>query len=177
MGGAAHGALSQNRGRTHRQRRALREMPRRSQLRRRGGHRQPGKLRGGGEIVLKTSNHQNQLRQLHHLYRRKDDQHGNLAVGQCLTWAGGGSVVLTSIVMLMLVVGARTAIHNCDAPIHPITARRSRDHQGQQQKCEDLVETFHSGSGGKTRRHCEMVKVGMLFQQREGKIPHSAEAL
>lgn len=174
MGGLTHGTLSLDRRRTHRQCRALREMPRRSQFRRRGGHRQPRRLRGRGKIVLKTDHRLNQLRQLHHLHLRHRDRRGNLAVSNRIARAGNGSVMLIA-VMLILV---RTRTTNLTgAALRPITAHRSRDHQGQHQKCEDLPEAFHWDRGGKTRRRCEMVKVGMLFQQREGKTPHLVEAL
>ena len=56
------------------------------------------------------------------------------------------------------------------ASIRPVAAHRSRDHQGQHQKCEDLPEAFHWDRGGKTRRQCEMVNVGMLFQRFEGTL-------
>ena len=157
MGGSAHGALSLDRRRTHRQCRALREMPRRSQFRRRGGHRQPGRIRGRGEIVLKTDHRLNQLRQLHHLHLRRRDRSGNLAVGNCIARAGDRSGVLIAVVLLVIALRA-ASLHS--ATILLITAHRSRDHQGQHQKCEDLPEAFHWRSGGKTRRHRRMVKAG-----------------
>lgn len=163
MGGPTHGALSLDRRRTHGQRRALREMPSRSQLRRRGGHRQPEGLRGRGEFVLKADHRLNQLRQLHHLHRRKHDLRGNLTVGNRIARAGGGRVMLIAIMLLVMAFGA-TSLHH--ANIRPITAHRSRDHQGQHQKCEDLPEAFHWRSGGKTRRHRRMVKAGCLFRDR-----------
>ena len=160
MGGPTHGTLSLDRRRTHRQRRALREMPRRSQLRRRSGHRQPRRLRGRGKIVLKTNHRLNQLHQFHHLHLRHRDRRGNLAVGDRIARAGGGSMMFASVVVFMLVVFLGAANVRL-ASIRPVAAHRSRDHQGQHQKCEDLPKAFHWDSGGNTRRRCEMVKVGV----------------
>lgn len=140
MGGPTHGALSLDRRRTHRQRCALREMPRRAQLRRRSGHRQPGRLRGRDEFVLKTDHRLNQLRQLHHLHRRKENRRWNLAVGDRIARAGDGSLMLIAIMLLVMAFGA-TSLHH--ASIRPIATHRSRDHQGQHQEREDLPEAFH----------------------------------
>ena len=162
MGGPAHEALSLNRRRTHGQRRALREMPCRSQLRQRGGHRQPGKLHGRDEFILETSHLLNQLRQLHHLHRRKNHRRRNLAVSDGIARAGHWSVVLASIVFAMLVIAIRAAsLHR--AAIWPKAARRSRDHQGQHKQCEDLPESFHQESGVNARRQPAMVKAGVSF--------------
>lgn len=139
MGGPTHGALSLDRRRTHRQRRALREMPSRSQLRRRGGHRQPGRLRGGGELVLNADHCLNQLRQLHHLHLRHCDGRGDLAVRNRVARAGDGCGMLFSPILVMT-FGA--ACFHCTS-FRPITAHRSREHQGQYQDCEDLPEAVH----------------------------------
>ena len=57
----------------------------------------------------------------------------------------------------------------------PIATHRSRHHQGQQQQCEDLPKAFHWGSGGKTRRQREMVKVGFYSERRRLQDRHKIE--
>ena len=176
MGGPTHGTLSLDRRRTHGQRRALREMPRRSQFRRRGGHRQPRRLHGRGKFVLKTDHRLNQLR---HLHLRHRDRHGNLAVGNRIARAGDGSVMLIALMWLMLRTRAADLTRARIRPIRirPITAHRSRDHQGQQQKGEDLPEAFHWRRGGKTRRQREMVKVGLYSERCRLQSRHKMEVV
>lgn len=158
MGGPTHGALSLDRRRTHRQRRALREMPRRSQFWRCGGHQRH--WRGSRRREFIQAHHRmDDVRQFHHLQFRQHDRRGNLAVGNRIARAGNGRVVLIAVVLSMVIMAFRaTSLHLTS--ILPITAHRSWDHQGQHQKCEDLPEAFHWRSGGKTRRHRRMVKAG-----------------
>lgn len=139
MGGPTHGTLSLDRRRAHGQRRALREMPRRSQLRRRGGRTPDRRLRGTCEFFLKTNHRLNQLCQLHHLHLRHRDRHGDLAIRNRVAWAGERNGMLFPPI---LIVAFGAACFHCTS-IRPIAAHGSRDHQGQHQECEDLPEAFH----------------------------------
>ncbi len=164
MGGESHGASSHARRSACRQGRTARKMPRRPHLWRRSGHGQPKGIRGGGEFVLKTDHRLNQLRQLHHLHLWHRYWRGNLTVRKRLTRTGSGSVVIFFIMPVPFVLLRRKdSSRHFHASINPPAAHRSRDHQGQHQKCEDLPEAFHWMSGGKTRPHRQMVKVEMLF--------------
>lgn len=142
MGGPTHGTLSLDRRRAHGQRRALREMPRRSQLRRLGGHQRH--WRGSSRHEFIQAHHRmDDVRQLKHLHLRHRDRSGNVAVGNRIARAEGGSVMVAVVVGII----AFRAASLDRASTCPIAAHRSRDHQGQQQKCEDLPEAFHCGRG------------------------------
>lgn len=95
-------------------------------------------------------------------------------MGDRIAGAGDGSVMLTSFVAFMPVAVLGAANIRL-ATIRPIAAHRSRDHQGQQQKCEDLPEAFHWRRGGKTRRQHEMVKVGLYSERRRLQGRHKIE--